>query len=164
MHLTLADILRTMTVAVANDDPVRIQDGIQTMLNTAAWGLRTTASTITKITPGQAIYRRDMIFNFMVRANWGMIQQQRQQLAIKNNKRENSGRKMFIYEPGMKVLIVSKKYKRIQKIVDNPTKGPYRIITVNQNGTVLLQRERFTETVSICRIKPFYKNNMGNEK
>ena len=161
MHLTMGDMLRTMTVTVAKDDPIRTQDEIQTMLNAVAWGLRTTASTITQVTPGQTIYGRDMIFNFKMRANWGMIQKRRQQLAIKNNNRENSKRKPFEYKPGMKVLIVHKRYERIQKIADNPAVGPYEIIKVNQNGTVVLQREGFKETVSIRRIKPFYEEETG---
>lgn len=110
MHLTMGDMVCTMTVTVAKDDPIRIQDEIQTMLNAVAWGLHITASTVLRITLGEAIYGCDMIFNFMVRANWGMIQKRRQQMAIKNNKRENDGHKPFEYKPELKVLIRTEQY------------------------------------------------------
>ena len=63
MHLTLAEMLRTMKVEVENDCPIRINDTINTMLQSAVWSLRTTIRSVTNVSPGISIFGRDMIFN-----------------------------------------------------------------------------------------------------
>ena len=77
MHLTLADILRTMEVEVMDDCPIRINDTLDTMLQSADWSLRTTVITVTNVNPGMAIFGRDMIFNFQLRVNWDQIARKR---------------------------------------------------------------------------------------
>ena len=42
MHLTLADMLHTMTVILDEDCPIKINDAIETMMQATAWILRTT--------------------------------------------------------------------------------------------------------------------------
>ena len=126
MHLTLADMLRTMKVEVEDDCPIRINDAINTMLQSTVWSLHTTISTVTSVSPGISIFGRDMIFNFKLRVNWDQIAQRRDMLARKDNIRENSKRLPYEYTVGEKVLIVNKRYERNSKL-SAPTKGPYVI-------------------------------------
>jgi hypothetical protein len=43
------------------------------------------------------------------------------------------------------------------KFSEDPWKGPYNIVTVNDNGTVRLQMKKVTDTVKISNIKPFWE-------
>ena len=69
MHLTLADMLHTMTVIVDEECPIKINDAIDTMLQSAVWSLCTSISTLINVSPGMAVFGRDMIFNFKMRVN-----------------------------------------------------------------------------------------------
>ena len=110
-----------------------------------------------KASPGQVIFGRDMIFDFNVRANWEIIEKRRLRIAEKNNARENSKRRPYVYEVGKKILLANDGERR-RKIGDPPFLGPYRIERVNTNGTVKVSRGRYSETVNIRRIKPFHEN------
>ena len=61
IYLTLADMLRTMTVIVDEDCPIKINDAIETMMRATAWSLRTIIRTVTNISPGMVVFGRDMI-------------------------------------------------------------------------------------------------------
>ena len=41
------------------------------------------------------------------------------------------------------------------KYAQNPFKGPYKVLKVNDNGTVLLEMGPLIDTVNIRKIKPF---------
>ena len=92
MHLTLADMLHTMTVILDEDCPIKINDAIETMMQATAWSLRTTISTVTNVSPGMVFFGRDMIFNFQMQINWQQIAQKRNKLARMDNARENNKR------------------------------------------------------------------------
>ena len=154
MHLTLADMLRTMTVIVDEECPIKINDAIDTMLQSSAWSLRTTVSTVTNVSPGMAVFNRDMIFNFKMRVNWQQVEKKRDQLAHKDNVREDSKRMPYEYTVGEKILIVNKRYERNRKL-SAPTKGPFVIVKINKNGTVVIERNQYYETINIRRIRPF---------
>ena len=96
MHLTLADMLRTMTVIVDEECPIKKHDAIDTMVQSAVWSLRTTISTVTNISPGMAVFGRDMIFNFKMRVNWNQVEKKRDQVARRDNLRENSKRLPYV--------------------------------------------------------------------
>ena len=154
MHLTLADMLRTMTVIVDEECPIKINDAIDTMLQSAAWSLRTTISTVTNVSPGMAVFGRDMIFNFKMRVNGKEVEKKRDHVARRDNIRENSKRLPYKYTVGEKILIVNKSYERNRKL-SVPTKGPFIIVQINKNGTVVIERNQYYETINIRRIRPF---------
>jgi len=110
-----------------------------------------------------AIFGRDMIFNFQLRVNWDQIARKRNQLAIKDNARENSKRMPYEYTVGEKILIVSKHYERTSKL-SAPTKGPYVIVKINKNGTVVIERNQYHETINMRRIRPFKEINENNDE
>ena len=69
-----------------------------------------------------------------------------------NNQRENSKRRKYTYSVGEQVL---QKNSNQTKFGGPEYLGPYKILAVNDNGTVLLQKRRFSETVNIRQIKPY---------
>ena len=99
---------------------------------------------------------------FRSRVNWDQIAQKRDILARKDNVRENSKRLPYEYTVGEKVLIVNKRYERNSKL-SAPTKGPYVIIKVNKNGTVVIERNQYHETINIRRIRPFKEKENNDE-
>ena len=89
MHLTLTDKLRMMKVEVEENCPIKINQAINTVLQAAAWGLRTTISKVSKTSPGGAMFGRGMIFNFEMRADWENIARKQEKLAtIRNSKKK----------------------------------------------------------------------------
>ena len=111
-----------------------------------------------KISPGGAVFGRDMIFNFQLRVDWENVARKRDRLAAIGNERENSKQKEHTYAVGDKVLIVRRKYKRTAKIATAPTEGPFEIIKIYKNGTVQIERNNYYETINIRRLKPFHSN------
>ena len=151
MHLMAADMLRTLSLEIDTECPIRISNAVNTAYQAVAWGLRTTVCTVTSMSPGAAIFNRDMIFNFKFRVNWDAIEKKRDKLALADNERENSKRIPNEYNVGEKVLIVCKKYERVRKIGDAPTEGPFVIVRINDNGTVVIRRSRYNETINVRR-------------
>ena len=41
--------------------------------------------------------------------------------------------------------------------------GPYEIIQTHTNGTVVIQRESFTERINIRRLTPFFQNKKNQK-
>jgi hypothetical protein len=81
----------------------------------------------------QLVFGRDAILNIQYEANWELIRQRKQKLIAYNNAKENSKRIAHEYKVGEKVLFsVDTKSKYGQ----NPYRGPYSIVRVNDNGTV----------------------------
>ena len=154
MHLTMADMLRTVSINVQDENEDEIKTEIDNVFQAVAWSLRTTVSTVTKVSPGQVVFGRDMIFDFKIRANWEAIEKRRLEIAQRNNVRENRNRIAHDYKRNDKILLANDGNER-RKIGDAPFLGPYVIEHVYDNGTVRIKRNRYSETVNIRRIKPF---------
>ena len=90
-------------------------------------------------TPTQLVFGRDAILNTKFEADWQHIKPRKQHIINKNNARENSKRIPHEYKNNDKVLI-DIRYKTKGKYAMNPYKGPYKIIKVDNNGTVAVQR------------------------
>ena len=59
--------------------------------------------------------------------------------------------------------MVTKSYERNRKI-SAPTKGPYVIVKVNRNGTVVIERNSYYETINIRQIRPFKEIKEKNDE
>ncbi len=51
------------------------------------------------------------------------------------------------------------KFQEQKDKLDRPTKGPFTITKVYDNGTVAINRGRYTETIHIRRLKPYFTEN-----
>ena len=65
MHLTVGDMLRTMTFAGDN-----WEEEVEAALHSVAWAIRSTISTMSGYTPGQLVFSKDMIMQSVVTADW----------------------------------------------------------------------------------------------
>ena len=150
MHLTIGDMLRTMEF-----DGEDWESEVETALQSAAWAIRSTVSTMSGYTPGQMVFSKDMIMQTAVTADWEKIKHRKRQAAKTANERENRARVRYEYRPGHKVLILLKNEGMGSKL-DSPTEGPYEVLKVYNNGTVKIKRGSYDEIINIRRLKPFY--------
>ena len=108
--------------------------------------IRATYHTTLKATPTQLVFGRDAIFNIKFNADWNAIKQRKQQVINKNNSKENSKRIPHEYKVDDQVL-----YREIpkSKFGQAPYKGPYKVVQVNNNGTVHLRMGPVIERINI---------------
>ena len=114
--------------------------------------VRSTVHTTLKVTPAQAVFGRDMMLNIPVKVNWKEIRDNKQKQIQKDNTRENKNRIPHVYHVGEKVLV---KKKTQTKYGERPWEGPFRITSVNDNGTLRIQKGIIHKVVNMRRIKPF---------
>jgi hypothetical protein len=147
VHQTIGNIIRTFS-----KDSLDETDPWGGILAATMFAVRATYHTTMQATPSQIVFGRDAILNTKFEANWAFIKQRKQMLIELNNKRENASRIMHKYKTNDKVL-----YKNLMdsKFSEDPWKGPYQIITVNDNGTVRLQMGKVIDTINIRNIKPY---------
>ena len=71
---------------------------------------------------------------------------------------QNRGCKTHTYNVGDKVLIIQTTYERAKKgKITVPTIGPFPILEVYDNGTVLIDRG-YRERIHIRRLRPYNTN------
>ena len=100
----------------------------------------------------QLVFGRDTTINKRFIADWNQIRKRKQLLIEVNNQRENKKRRIHVYQKGDKVL---QKNSNSTKYGGPEYSGPYVILAVNNNGTVLLQKRRYQDTVNIRNVKPY---------
>ena len=122
------------------------------ILQAIAWGLRTTYHTSLRTSPGQLIFDQDMVVPATYLANWRNIHSQRRKNIMYDNARENSKRVDYDYKVGEYVYII---IKDIQRKLNPIKEGPYEILKVHTNATVIIKRStNVVERINIRRIFP----------
>jgi transposase InsO family protein len=152
VHLTMGDMLRTITFQ--GEDWMT---EAQRTLDAVAWAIRTTVNPDLKYSPCHLAFSQDMLFRRAVIVDWNNVHRIRTSQAIASNVRENKSRSDIQYTIGDKVLLVLDPDERRDKPkLDRPTKGPFTITRVFDNGTVEINRGRYIETINIRRLKPYF--------
>jgi hypothetical protein len=146
-HKTIANILRT-TYDTSNIEPAQRKEILQEI----AWAMRASWHRSLKASPCQVVFNRDMIFDTPFNANWVAIHQMERQAREKNNMRENKKRIFHEYKPEEKVWLMIN-VKRPGKLY-SLKEGQYKIISVLNNGTAVIDKGQYTEVVNIRRLTP----------
>ncbi len=89
IHAVLGKMLHTSKLNMA--EMVKGSD-IDILLSDTAWAVCSSYHTVLKVSPGAAIFGRDMLFAIPFIADWQKIGEHRQRLSNLNNARENKGR------------------------------------------------------------------------
>ena len=150
VHAVLNDIFRTFELEERELDEV---DPWGEFLSAAAFAIRATYHTTLQATPAQLVFGRYMILPITVQANWDLIKERRQEEINRNNRRENRNRIEHQYNPGDKILL---RKEGILRKLSAPRKGPFKVSTVYDNGTVDIKKRAVKERVNIRRITPFF--------
>ena len=124
---------------------------INDLLQAVAFAVRSTVITHLNHSPAQLVFNRDMILDIQQTIDWKLIHNKRESPAVGANIAENKKRVPHVYQPGNKVLLFVTRKSKLGK----PTEGPYTILEVYDNGTIEIQRDSYTETINIRRVKPF---------
>ena len=152
IHLTLGDHLRGLSFK--QKEPWQQQ--LHATLQSIAWAIRSTISTITDYSPAQLVFNKDMIMQMHINIDWEKLKRKRIIATKKNNLRENKNRIDHEYQIGEQILIVRKRSDRnTQQKLNLPTEGPYCITKTFKNGTVEIDRKGYLERINIRRIKPY---------
>ena len=77
----------------------------------------------------------------------------------RNNERENRSRLPHKYKIGDLVLV---DVPGIKAKLSPPRKGPYRVVRVNTNGTVRIQRGAISQSINLRRLSPFFERDDDN--
>lgn len=157
VHLLMAEMLRTQKIVVPVD--VTVDEEIRRLLQSVAFAIRATSSTITKHSSAELVYGRDMIMHQQSIVDWNQVRERKRDQQVKDNVRENKKRTDYKWKVGDLCLIVTKPDERKGKLLDHEHRGPYEIVKVNENGTVKIRCANFEETINIRRLDPFYKRN-----
>jgi hypothetical protein len=125
----------------------------QQTLDAVAWAIRTTINPDLKYSPCHLAFSQDMLFCRAVSTDWNHVQNIHAYQAIASNTKENKSSLEKQYIIRDKVLIVLDADEcRDKPKLDRPTKGPFTITKVYENGTVAINRGRYTETINIHRL------------
>jgi hypothetical protein len=132
IHQVMSDFIRTMELHERQLDDTTIN----AVLQSVAYGLRSTYHSSLGASPGQIIFGRNMIINAVYLANWKDLQSRRKIQIRHNNIRENKSRIPHEYKISDSVYI--RKSCNEQKL--HPLQGPFIIEKVYINRTVTIRR------------------------
>ena len=108
---------------------------------------------ITKYSPGQLVFQRDMIIHKKVIADWDLLHARRRAQQIRDNNRENKSRTNYKFKAGDRVRIITTVRERKGKLKGFEHPGPYEVTCAHNNGTVTIRSGNFLERINIQRIK-----------
>lgn len=151
VHQVLGNCLRTFELSkreLDNNTP------FEEFLTATAYAMRTTYHTTLGATPGQLVFGRDMILPVKFNVDWALIAQRKQTIINKSNEAENRKRIAYDYTVGEKVLL--QEPGLLPKLA-TPRTGPYEVVQVHTNGTVVLRKGAVLQRVNIRRIQPYHE-------
>ena len=151
MHRVVGDMIRTQLDGTDLNNIADANLFVDAVLASATLGLRATVHTTLTVSPGAAIFGRDMLLNLPVTVDWEMIRQRRRARITLNNDQENAKRKHKDYKVDELVYIRNDSKRKLASKLE----GPYPINEVHTNGTVTIQRNGGVfERINIRRIVP----------
>ena len=153
VHAVLNDILRTFELEERELDPY---EPFREFLSAAGFAIRATYHTTLQASPAQLVFGRDMILPFKVEVDWHMLKQRRQAEINRNNARENKNRVEHEHKPGDKLML---RNEGTLRKLSAPREGPFKVLKVNNNGTLRIQRGAIEETVNIRRCTPYLERS-----
>ena len=152
IHQTIGNMIKSFQIF--NREDIDEEDPWSGILAATMFGVRATFHTTLQASPCQLVFGRDAILPIKHRAEWKLIKDRKQKLININNKRENAKRIPHTYRVGDKVLL--QRGKR-SKHGDREYNGPFPILEVRNNGTLKVQKNRYTDTVNIRQVIQYHE-------
>ena len=104
------------------------EDIVRKITSAAAFAMRATVHGVTKYSPAQMVFSKDMILRTHIEANMELVRQRRQAAIQINNTRENKRRIAYNYKPGDWVLLLSGGLDPKLQL----HKGPFKVVKFNK--------------------------------
>ena len=150
VHQTIGNMIRTFSVQdmdLDEDDP---WSGI---LSAVGFAIRATVHTTLQATPSQLVFGRDAVLSIPHIANWRYIKDRKQSIIRQNNQRENAKRKDYVFKVNDLVLI---KQAQTTKYGTDQFRGPYPIVSINDNGTLRVREgSTLVDTYNVRQVAPY---------
>ena len=153
IHQVLGNMMRTFDLDNAD---VNEEDLWSEFISSTCYAIRTTYHTTLGASPAELVFGRNMILPVQYKADWRLITERKQKSINASNTPENLQHIDHQYSPGDLCLL---KVPGKVRTLACPTKGPYEVLHVHDNGTVKISKDRIgvtTDRVNIRQIKPFY--------
>ena len=100
-------------------------------------------------TPIQLVFGHDTIINLTFDENWQLIRQRKQAAIHKNNQAENNKRLHHKYKVNDTVLVKNHQSTEFSQDAYN---GPWKILEVQNNGTVKIEKGAITDIYNMRNI------------
>jgi hypothetical protein len=153
LHQTVADVLRPLLYAEPPQHSLEAANVVDTALATAAYAARSSIHSTMKISPGAAVFQRDMLLDIPVMADFQLLKEKRQQLIDKNLARANRKRVAHDYAVGDQCLKLVYKPDKLQPKAE----GPYTIERMHGNGSATIRiLPLITERINLRRLRPYW--------
>jgi RNase H-like domain found in reverse transcriptase/Integrase zinc binding domain/Reverse transcriptase (RNA-dependent DNA polymerase) len=150
MHSVLGDMLRVQLASRHEKE-----DAVQDLTSAAAYAIRATVHGVTKYTPSQLVFSKDMILRTNMQAKVELVRQRREAAIQQNNARENKRRIAYDYKVGDRILILSNSMDPKLQL----HKGPFNVVGFNKaSGTLHIQRRNYIEPINIRLVRPYFGN------
>ena len=150
LHQTIGNMIQTFRVHKTKLDEEDPWSGI---LRAVMFATRTTFHSTNRAKPAQLVFGCNAILNVKHKSDWAYIKKRKDKISLKNNIQENKKRKKYDYNVNNKVLI--KEPKNLKYGTDAYT-GPFKIVKMNNNGTVTLKKGCIEDVYNIRNLKPYY--------
>ena len=155
MHQTVSNLLRSLLHSHPPHNIADARELVDQCLQVASHALRSTIHRTLGISPGAAVFNRDMFLDIPFIVDYIRLRHQRQQLIDYNLRRENNKRRNWDYVIGGYVYEIIKLRNEITRKLNTYHRGPYRILQVHCNGTLTIQRTpTVTDRLNIRRLRP----------
>ena len=150
VHQTIGNMIRTFSV---QDMELDEEDPWSGILAAVGFAIRATVHTTLQATPLQLVFGRDAVLSIPHIANWQYIKDRKQKLIRVNNKRENAKRKEHAFKVNDLVLI---KQAQTTKYGTDQFRGPYPIVSINDNGTLRVRESSaLVDTYNVRQVAPY---------
>lgn len=159
MHKTVGDILR---VLVNSRRPANLATApalVDEALGIAIHALRCSVHSTLGVSPGAAVFNRDMWLDIPYIVDWILLREKRQLVIDENLRRANSRRNNYDYRVNDQVLELVKGKNPgvgISQKMKSFFRGPYSVVQVHTNGTLTFRRTpTLTDRVNIRKLRPY---------
>jgi hypothetical protein len=159
VHKVVGDMIRTQLDGVALQSIADANLFVDTLLASASLGLRATIHTTLGVSPGAAVFGRDMLLNLPVAVDWELVRQRRRAKMTYNNERENAKRSFKDYQVSKMVKLKNESRRKLAQ----QTEGPFEVTQVHANGNLTIKRrEGVYDRINIRRVMP--DDGQGDEE
>jgi hypothetical protein len=135
MHQTVANVLRVLLHAHPAQNVADADQLVDNSLATAVHVTRCAVSRSLGLTPGEMVFRGDMIMDVPILVDLAVLRDKRQGLVDEATRRENAKRFDFNYTVGQEVYVKEHNPDKLQPRAI----GPFPITQVFTNGTAEIQ-------------------------
>lgn len=155
MHQTVGNLIRSLCYTNPPQDIPQATALVDHVLSIVSHAHRSTVHRTLAVSPGAAIFNRDMFLDIPYIADFIQLRDKRQITIDNNLRRENNKRRNYDYKIGGQVYELVRKRNETTRKLETYYRGPYAILQVHTNGTLTIQRTpTVIDRVNIRLLRP----------